>query len=311
MLYFGSPIEILLTASTLVLYNGTELATNLWMSRWVDTADQGSINETPFYLGIYIALSLAGTFSEGIVLLSFMRGTWVAAKRLHAELVSAVMNVSLSWFKDNPAGRVINRLSGDMDSLDQNIAEPLTEFLDQIIKNVLLLGAVTSILPAFVVPATVLSALGAVLGEVYSRSTVFIKRLVASSHSPVVSHISESLDGMAVIRANSDMLGVFNAKLNRSLYASAQATAAKNECDQWLKFRINALAALIIVPAGLLALSQQGIISAGLVGFSVSRASEMSSSILRLVFEMNELNVEMQAVRNISYGKDFFCFAGL
>jgi len=303
MTYFGRPLVVLLTLSTLIFSNCMVLGTTLWVSRWVDaTAHDDNGSNTAFYLGLCVVLNFATAISEGCVYLAFQRGCWVAAKRLHTDLVSAVMKVPLSWFMNNPVGRVINRLSADMNSLDQSIAEPLTEFLDQSIRSVLMMGAVTSIIPIFVIPATLLSALGALLGEIYSRTTVLVKRVVSSSQSPVISHVSESLDGLAVIRARSDMPEVFGAKLNRLVYASARASAAQIECDQWLKFRTNALAALINFSAGLLAISRQRSMSAGLVGFSLSRASEMSSSILQHVFRMNELNIEMQAVSRMLLG---------
>lgn len=46
---------------------------------------------------------------------------------------------------------------------------------------------------------------------------------------------------------------------------------AQNQCDQWLKFRINVLAAIINVSAGLLALFHYGGMSPGLVGLSLSK----------------------------------------
>jgi ABC-type multidrug transport system fused ATPase/permease subunit len=299
--HFGTLIAIALTLSTLFIFTLSEQGTNYWMSLWVDQGKsiEGD-NNMVFYLGIYMMISLFSTAMEGVVFLSFMRGSWVVAKTLHAKAVSAVMNAPLSWFGENPVGRIVNRLSGDMDSLDQSIAEPLTDFLDECVKVLLKMSSVVSVLPSFIIPATVLSALGALVGEIYSRAAVSTKRLVSSSQSPVLSHISSSLDGQVIIRAQGGMPVIFNEKLNKLLYDSARAMMAQRECDQWLKFRTNSIKALINVLAGILALSRQRNMSAGLVAFSLSQAAGMSASILRLVFGMNELNIELQAVRTPS-----------
>lgn len=55
-------------------------------------------------------------------------------------------------------------------------------------------------------PAAVLSAVGTLFAEVYSGTSVFIKRLVSSSQSPLLSQTSESLKGLAMIRARGGMV---------------------------------------------------------------------------------------------------------
>jgi hypothetical protein len=84
--------------------------------------------------------------------------------------------------------------------------------------------------------------------------------------------------------------------MNKLLYASVQARSAQIELGQWLKFRMNVLAAGVDVAAAMLALRQQNTISAGLVGFCLSQASQISDLIQWLVFSLSELNVAMQAV---------------
>jgi len=262
---------IALTVSTLFIFTLSEQGTNYWMSLWVDQGKniEGD-NSTVFYLGIYMMISLFSTAMEGVVFLSFMRGSWVVAKTLHAKAVSAVMNAPLSWFGEHPVGRIVNRLSEDMDSLDQSIAEPLTDFLDECVKVLLKMSTVVSVLPSFIIPATFLSALGALVGEIYSRAAVFIQA------SRVVQPVSHSFPHFI----QSGWLGNHsspernvrtpNEKLNNLLYDSARAMVAQRECDQWLKFRTNSIKALINVLAGILALSGPRNISAGLVAFSVS-----------------------------------------
>lgn len=296
MLYFGGPIAATLITLALILEIATEIGTTLWMSHWVDTAAGNGSVSIAYYLGMYVGINFGSVVIAGVSYIAFMYGGWVAARRLHADLVTGVLNVSLSWFKDNPVGRVINRLSGDMDTLDQSLPPQLMEFLKQVATIFMQTGAVSSVLPIFMVPALVATVLGGALGELYNRTVLIVKQLVASTQSPIFTQFSESLSGLVVVRARSDMPQQFANKLNKLLYASAKAAGAQRECDQWMKFRINTLAALVQVSAGWLALSKQGTISAGLVGFSLTAASGMSSSILRLVFSMNFLNVEMQSV---------------
>lgn len=296
MVYFGSPIVVMLTISTLVLLNGFEMATTLWMSHWVDTYAKDDTIDITFYLGIYIAISVCTSLIHGTAFLTFMRGGWVAAKKLHSQLVSSVLAVSLSWFKTNPIGRVVNRLSGDMDTLDQSLAESVKGFLNAFLRVILQTGAVSSLLPLFAAPTAVGAILALYFGEAYHRTATVIKGLLSSSQSPIFTLVSESFRGLAVIRAQSRTPDEFGKILDRLLSDSAQATAAQRECSMWLKSRINSLAAIIDVSAGFLALTVYRGMPAGLVGFSLVTARAVSSSILQIVYETNILNNDMQSV---------------
>lgn len=96
---------------------------------------------------------------HGLAFLSFVRGCWRATKRLFANIISAVLGVSLSWFTANPVGYVINRIFGDIGSLDQSASRLVMDFLDKIFKILLQTGAVSFIIPIVVIPAAVATVL--------------------------------------------------------------------------------------------------------------------------------------------------------
>ena len=64
------------------------------------------------------------------VFLLFENGAWHAARKLHNDFIRAVMHVSLGWYKKTPIGRIVNRFSSDILSLDLTISPQLRAFLD-------------------------------------------------------------------------------------------------------------------------------------------------------------------------------------
>lgn len=295
--YFGNSTTILLTMSSLALYILIGMATDLWLTSWVDVAHDESNRHATYYLGIYVLLSLLTPLSEGITSLAFTRGSWVAARKLHSSLIHALLNTSLGWLEKTSIGRIMGRLSSDLDSLDQNISQPLKEFFDETLRAILMLGAITGILPLIALPAMILSAVGAFVGEVYTRAIKSVKKIASAAQAPVISRLSETIDGMAVIRARGENVqSAFDETIFGLLLTSARAAAAQKDCDQWLKFRMSLLTALINVIAGITALRASGSISAGLVGFSLAQASSLSQGLLRVVFKLNELTLAMQSV---------------
>jgi ABC-type multidrug transport system fused ATPase/permease subunit len=297
MLYFGGPTYALFALFTTVLSNAALIATSFWLSVWVNAYDRQEAVNIAFYLGIYAAFTLGNAIVDCLGFLTFANGQWIAARDLHKALISAVMNVSLPWWKDVPVGRVVNRFSRDMNSLDSTLGQMLQYFLTMSVKIFFRIGAISSILPIFMLPGLVTCFLGVICGEMYTRTAVTVKRLVSSSQSPVFSQFSDSLMGLPVIRARSNMPVVFGDKLAERLRSYSRAQEANFNCNRWVAVRIDFITALVTLCAGIIAVSKAGTLPAGLVGFSIMNATGLSETILGLVRSMNLLEVELQSVR--------------
>lgn len=267
------------------------------MTLWVDVYDKQESVNVAFYLGIYALLTLAWVLVDGLAFLAYANGAWVAAKRLHETFVRAVMNVSLSWYKNVPVGRVVNRFSRDMNSLDTALSRMLLWSLEDFVKLFFRIGAISSILPIFIFPSFLTCVIGIVAGEMYTRTAVMVKLLVSASQSPLFTQFSDTLAGLPVIRARAAMPGIFGSRLAERLRDFSRASEANYNCNRWVALRIDFVTALVALCAGMIAVSKAGVLAAGLVGFSLTNATGLSETILGLVRSMNELEVELQSVR--------------
>lgn len=273
------------------------LGGSLWISVWVEAYDKKDAVNIAFYLGVYTAFALAESFSIAAVILAFENGAWQAARRLHTDFIKAVMKVSLSWYKNVPVGRVVNRFSRDMSSIDTAVCNQLQRFLDNAMAILFRIGAISSILPVFILPATVSCFAGVMVGEMYTRTAVTLKKLVSSAQSPVFTQFADTLAGLAVIRAREGMPEVFGEALADRLGVWSRAAEANYNCNRWVAMRIDVITALVSLCAGVIAVSKTGVVGAGLVGFSLTNATGLSTTILSLVRSMNDLEVELQSVR--------------
>ena len=224
--YFGHPLFVGLCLSSSFISNVTSIGMGLWLSFWVNAYTKEEAVNIAFYLGIYIAISLCDVLTDSVLVLIYARGTWSAAGRLHQMFIQAVMRAPLSWFRNVPVGRIVNRVSRDMMSLDTNISYTIIIFVEQVFKLLLSVAAISSIIPVFVLPAVMLSFLGILAGEVYTRTSVVVKKLLASSQSPVFSQFSDTLAGLPVVRARESMPQQFEDRLAEHLRAFTQAMAA-------------------------------------------------------------------------------------
>ncbi|KAH8681571.1 ATP-binding cassette transporter abc1 [Xylariales sp. PMI_506] len=299
MRYFGNPLHAAAALSFTILLNASFIGTGLWIAIWVDAYKSSDAVDIAFYLGIYGAWSFGEVIFNACTYVLYESGGWYAARTLHSTFMKAVMSVPLSWYKTTPIGRVVNRFSRDMNSLDTSLTIYLRFFFEAAVRMTFQVLAVSSVLPIFILPATVCCFVGVIAGEMYTRTAVAIKRLVSSSQSPLFSQFADSLSGMAVIRAREKMPKTFGDQLAEKLRTFERASETHYNCNRWVALKVDMATTLVTVAAGAIAVAQSGTIAAGLVGFSLTNATTLSQLIIMLVRTMNDLEVEMQSFHRV------------
>ena len=150
-------------------------------------------------------LIYAGAIATSLVLITirvflFFTVSLRSSQRLHDRMVEATLHAQLSFFDTNPAGRILNRFSRDIGSID----EELPQIFIVCIQNTLLVIS-ASLLPAISNPWLLFiffptTAAFIVLGRYYLKTSRELKRLESICRSPVFSHFSETMDGLDTIR---------------------------------------------------------------------------------------------------------------
>ena len=272
-------------------------AVTYWLSIWTGANSDNKSPNSMFYLTIYamvIGIFLVLQLANNLV---YQYGGWVAAKKMHSKLVSAIMLAPVSWFDENPIGRAINRFGNDTRSMDTLLIDWLRMSIENGLRFLLRIASIASIMPIFALPAAVICTAGFAVGEMYTRAQISIKRLVSVNYSPVFSHFTDSLAGMSVIRARDGMDGVFQDLLAEKIAVHARSAEALYNSNRWVSVRSDFCAASVSAAAGCVAYFKSG--SPGLVGFSLSNAIGLSQTILTLVRTMNELEVELNSFQRM------------
>lgn len=276
MQYWGSPLIALGAVFMSVLSTAASVGTGLWIAVWVDAYDKGEAVNIGFYLGIYGLWSFAEILFAGLTYVLYEWGGWYAARNLHSIFMKAVMSVPLSWYKTTPVGRVVNRFSRDMNSLDSACSAMMRYVFESATRLLFQIGAVSSVLPVFIIPSALACFVGIIAGEMYTRTAVAVKRIVSSSQSPLFSQFSDSIAGMAVIRARSRMPKTFGDQLAEKLRIFERASETHYNCNRWVALKVDMATTLVTIAAGAIAVSKAGTVAAGLVGFSLTNATVSS-----------------------------------
>lgn len=272
-------------------------AITYWLSIWTGADEKYEHPNSIFYLSVYAATIIVFLLLQLANNLIYQYGGWAAAKKMHAKLVTAVLSAPISWFDENPIGRAINRFGNDTRSLDTVLIDWLRMSIENWLRFLLRIASIVSIMPIFALPVTIICATGFIIGEMYTRAQISIKRLCSINYSPVFSHFTDSLSGMAVIRARAGMDEIFQNLLAEKLAVHTRSAEAQYNCNRWVSVRSDFCAATVAAAAGCVAYSRSG--SAGLVGFSLTNAIGLSQTILTLVRTMNELEIELNSYQRM------------
>lgn len=188
------------------------------------------------------------TFALATVLLVrtaavFSRGTRIASTR-HKELLQGVLRSPVVFFDRNPVGRVLNRFANDMQQLDEIVPSMILESLASLCTILGILALAGIVEPWVLLPFGLIFALLAWARRLYRPASRDTMRLDSVGKSPILSQLSETYSGAAVIRAfgRSDHLReAFLAKLERSSRANQSMVA----CNRWVGMWVEGSSVLI------------------------------------------------------------------
>ena len=124
-----------------------------------------------------------------------------SSTNLHDSMLLAVLNAPVFFFDTNPVGRILNRFSRDIGILDELLPDVFVDSAQLVlfcIGSVLLISVLN---PWVLLGATPLLAVFLLIGRYYLKTSRELKRLEALNRSPVISHFSDTLDGLVTIRA--------------------------------------------------------------------------------------------------------------
>ncbi len=284
-----------------VLGHGVHAAGNYWLSMWADKneADLKHADEnTALYLSVYAA---TGTL-EAVV--DFCRELWLflgcarASKVLHERLLRRVFHSPMSFFDTNPIGRIINRFSGDIETVDQTIPSELSDFFWCMCDVLAMLVVVISSTPMF---ASIIGPLFLVyfsIQKFYIATSRQLKRLQSISKSPIFAHFSESVQGAVSIRAyvNEDR---FVAESEGRVATNVRSYYLSLSSNRWLGTRMETLGNCIILFAALFSVLARNKLTAGVAGLSITYALQVTDTLNWMIRMACELETNSVAVERI------------
>eukprot|EP00004_Rigifila_ramosa_P027497 TRINITY_DN899_c0_g1_i1.p1 TRINITY_DN899_c0_g1~~TRINITY_DN899_c0_g1_i1.p1 ORF type:complete len:957 (-),score=240.32 TRINITY_DN899_c0_g1_i1:21-2891(-) len=269
-----------------------------WLGYWSEQDDPDVFVYLSIYLGLNLGMSVCVLVSGYIFAIATPR----ASLLLHDEMMMSVIHSPMSFFDTTPLGRILNRFSKDIDSIDHNLS-----FVLQIaLRTAFALGGVLVVIsvatPLFLIPLLPLLLVFYSTQKLYRYSARELKRLESVSRSPVFAHLSETLTGLVTIRAYSQVERVF--RQNVSLLDTNLSVSYIAYCaNRWMALRLETTAALLVFFATFFVVisAEYWSISESTAGLSVSYSLQISFYIAATIRMVVDVEAAMTSVERVDF----------
>ncbi|KZP20527.1 multidrug resistance-associated ABC transporter [Athelia psychrophila] len=248
------------------------------------------------YVGIYTAISFAsGIAAVASIIVQFMGGLR-ASRVLFERMLTTVVHATMRWHDTTPQGRMLNRFSKDIQTIDTSLARSLQNVNSSLAIFFAAIATIAYFFPLFLIPAFFLGFAYQRLGIAYLRSGRSLRRMEANSRSPVFSGFGEMLDGLVTVRAFSAerrFLNDLHGKLDNT--SKMWYTFYMTNC--WLLFNLNALGALVVYMTTLFSISPY--VTAGTAGLCITSAMAYTTSTYLGCRYYTTLELDLNSVERI------------
>ncbi|KAF7188447.1 Pleiotropic ABC efflux transporter of multiple drugs YBT1 [Pseudocercospora fuligena] len=248
------------------------------------------------YIGVYVGLSLAAGLAGTLRFMLIRTASLRSSQALFKSLLSAVLAAPLRWVDTVPLGRVLNRFTADVYTMDNLLGSDAADVLLWLFQVVGVVVASIFVSPIVLVPALILSAGSMVLAVIYLRAAREAKRLESVSRSPILEQFTSSLLGLTTIRAFDQTRKYTNIILSR-IDGYAKASWHLWLLNWWLQLRINLLGSLFLVTVAFLVVKLG--VSASLAGFAISSLLQYGKAVSDMIRFYANFEMGMNATERV------------
>ncbi|XP_023228994.1 multidrug resistance-associated protein 4-like [Centruroides sculpturatus] len=209
--FFKMTMIFMLVVSQVVLQGS-----DFWLSKWIkdetdyyenltrnfnDSKAEYILESRQINVYVYCALILASFVFTVISVSLFYEMSIAASINLHKNMFRCIIRVPISFLDTNPIGKILNRFSKDIMSVDEMLSFVFQDVTRKAANLLSMIVVQAIISPYLLIFSSVISVIFYFIWTIHNRVLKSLKQLEGKSRSPVFSHLSASLYGVTTIRA--------------------------------------------------------------------------------------------------------------
>lgn len=288
----------------------SEIMSGFWLALWAEKSFAASLSGNPmsdaktnFYVGIYAVFGMVGvlglTFRAILIAMHRLR----ASKLLHNDLTNTVLRAPVAFFDVTPTGRILNRFAADMDKVDLELTQSLSQGIATIFN---VLGAIGAMVAAtrgiFLAPLIPIGYAYYLIQKWFRKTSTELQRITSIANSPIFADFSQILTGTSTIRAYGEEQRFFR-QCNSSFDIMNASFILLELTNCWLSLRLDVLGGAMGAFIGGIAVatSESGFISAGWLGLALTYSIEVTTYLKHGVRMIATIEAQMNSVERILF----------
>jgi len=219
----------------------------------------------------YVAAFIILLIVRGLVYFAMFKD---AASRMHDTMSKALLRAPMSFFNLTPLGSLLAVISKDMDSLSDALADNIYLVWVYVLILLSTIGVVIAQVRIFLAVVGVLVILFVLVCARYLAASKVFKLRAGAAASAVVAHVSETVQGIAVIQA-------FRAEHRYSsvtgdkLLAAQTARFTMETLQLWLSVRQDLIGSLMVFGTCIMCVSLEKSLSPAAAGLAISNSFQI------------------------------------
>ncbi|KAJ3067411.1 Multidrug resistance-associated protein 1 [Podochytrium sp. JEL0797] len=269
----------------------------LALSAW--TSDSWHVsNPSTTYLYIYSGVTALGSLMDCTQLTVALYLCVRASISFHDRALSGLVRAPMSFFDTQPIGRILNRMTADVRSLDNGTGMIFTNLFANlyICVGILILTCISSwqVIP---ICAGIVVAVYFIF-RFFRNSYRELRRLTSIMQSPLTAHVSETLTGIPTILAYHSE-SVFTEKQLLKLDQANLSNLLFQNTMFWITMRLNLLGALVTFAVALFGVL--GVMPANLVGVALTQITFFAPTVNAVLLLFANLEANMVSVERLNH----------
>lgn len=291
------PTLLVLIIASFLMANASQILQQWVVAAW--TSDVGYVKRPlAVYLGGVTFMAALVAFSNWTRTVFQVLIGASASQTLHENMIKKVLSAPLNYFESTPLGRLMQRMSKDLDQIDQQLPGSFAQLIASALQIVGSMMAISIVTPSFGLVMLPVFMVYFRITNYYRTVARELKRLDSISRSPIYSHFSESLGGLPVIRSFRRQR-MFQRTNELRLDDNISAYYSLKVVDRWLSVRLELLGNIIVLLSSLLAVASGS--RAGSAGISLNNALSITSLLNWAVRNGAETESLMNSVERVLY----------
>ncbi|KAJ3202160.1 hypothetical protein HDU67_000756, partial [Dinochytrium kinnereticum] len=257
------------------------------------------------YYALYYGLfGIAIMTAHNINVIVFEIGSLLAARSIHDKLLKTILGAPLRFFEVTPIGRILNRFSKDVSAVDNDVMRSMAWFCERNFAALSILVVIAYGAPSFLVAIPPILYFFRHFAVRYLKTSRELKRLESVSRSPLYSQFSETLNGVATIRAVLTVEWVrrygqserFSTQSQDKLDTNHRAYYLLWASNRWLTIRTDLISASVVFFAGAAIFASGNAINPAWAGLILRYAAQFADAILWVIRSHAEMEMAMNSV---------------